>query len=163
MKPLMTFALVLAICCSASATDIYVSKTGNDQANGSQTSPLATLSAARNLARNFAGKETITIHVADGVYYLPETLVFAPEDSGTAEHPITYVAENEGQVVLSGGSLLELTWQSHTDGVMKATTPEGLVIDQLFISGKNQRMARYPNYDADKKTAAYQGLSLIHI
>ena len=159
MKPLMTFALVLAICCSASATDIYVSKTGNDQANGSQTSPLATLSAARNLARNFAGKETITIHVADGVYYLPETLVFAPEDSGTAEHPITYVAENEGQVVLSGGSLLELTWQSHTDGVMKATTPEGLVIDQLFISGKNQRMARYPNYDADKKTAAYQGFA----
>ena len=159
MKSLMTFALVLALCCSATATDIYVSKTGDDQADGSQTSPLATLSAARNLARTFVGKEAVTVHVADGVYYLPETLVFAPEDSGTAEHPITYLAENEGQAVLSGGSLLELTWQSHTDGVMKATTPEGLVIDQLFISGKNQRMARYPNYDAAKKTAAYQGFA----
>ena len=126
---------------------IYVSPAGNDQADGSQTSPLATMSAARKLARNFAGKEAVTIHVADGVYYLPETLVFEPQDSGSAENQILYVAENEGGAILSGGSLLELAWQPHTDGIMKATTPEGLVIDQLFISGKNQRMARYPNYD----------------
>ena len=159
MKPFLALALVFAICCSALASDIYVSPAGNDQADGSQTSPLATMSAARKLARNFAGKEAVTIHVADGVYYLPETLVFEPQDSGSAENQILYVAENEGGAILSGGSLLELAWQPHTDGIMKATTPEGLVIDQLFISGKNQRMARYPNYDASKKTAAYQGFA----
>ncbi|MCP4455333.1 MAG: DUF5123 domain-containing protein [Planctomycetes bacterium] len=31
------------------------------------------------------------------------------------------------------------------------------MIDQLFINGRNQRMARYPNYDATQTTAAYQG------
>ena len=42
---------------------------------------------------------------------------------------------------------------------MKATTQDGLNIDQLFVAGKNQRMARYPNYDGSKKSAAYQGFA----
>ena len=155
-----TITLFLAlICCTAQAADIYVSPTGNDQADGSQASPLATLPAAQKIARTYAGKEAVTIHVADGVYYLPETIVFEPADSGTAEKPIVYVAENEGGAVLSGGSRLELTWTTHNDGIMKATTADGLEIDQLFVAGKNQRMARYPNYDGSKKSAAYQGFA----
>ena len=121
-----TITLFLALICStAQAADIYVSPTGNDQADGSQASPLATLPAAQKIARTYAGKEAVTIHVADGVYYLPETIVFEPADSGTAEKPIVYVAENEGGAVLSGGSRLELTWTTHNDGIMKATTADG--------------------------------------
>ena len=47
----------------------------------------------------------------------------------------------------------------YPDGIFQAKTPQGLEIDQLFINGKAQRMARYPNYDPKKKTAAYQGYS----
>ena len=61
--------------------------------------------------------------------------------------------------MLSGGSKLELDWQPYRDGIFQAKTPAGLEIDQLFIDGKAQRMARYPNYDPKKKTAAYQGYS----
>jgi len=46
---------------------------------------------------------------------------------------------------------------SLTQAVEMHVSTIGLDIDQLFIEGVNQRMARYPNYDAAKKTAAYQG------
>ena len=92
----------------------------------------------------------------------PETLVFTTEDSGSAEHPVVYKAiekEGEGGAIISGGiSELQLDWQPHRDGIFKAQTPTGLSIDQLFVSGVSQRMARYPNYDPAKKAEPYQGL-----
>jgi hypothetical protein len=99
----------------------------------------------------------VVVHAADGVYYLPETLAFAPADSGTEQNPVVYQAEHEGKAVVSGGSKLDLMWQSDTGGILKAATPPGLVVDQLFVNGTRQRMARYPNFDAGKTTAAYQG------
>ena len=43
------------------------------------------------------------------------------------------------------------------DGIMQAKTPAGLAFDQLFINGKRQMMARYPNYDP--KILPYGGFS----
>ncbi len=154
------FALMLLSVLASKrlhAADLYVAVTGNDANPGTVTAPLQSLAAARKAARAFAGKEAVTVFVADGVYYLPETLVFTPEDSGSKEHPVTYRAVNEGGVVLSGGSKLDLQWQAYRDGIYQASTPAGLVIDQLFINGTSQRMARYPNYDAANPTAPYQG------
>jgi len=139
------------------ATEIHVAPDGDDANAGTREAPLQTLAAARDAVRSVAGKETVTVHVADGVYYLPETLVFTSADSGTEEHPVTYVAENEGRAVLSGGTNLQLQWQPYRDGIFQAATPSGLKIDQLFVGGVRQRMARYPNYDATKTTDAYQG------
>jgi len=139
------------------AADIHVATTGNDTNPGTEAAPLQSLAAARDAARAFAGKEQVTVHVADGVYYLPQTLVFASADSGTASHPVTYRAVNEGRAVLSGGTKLELEWEPYRDGTFQASTPAGLTIDQLFVDGMRQRMARYPNYDANKPTDAYQG------
>ena len=140
-------------------TDLYVSPTGNDTNLGSQGKPVASLARARDLARPKAGNEAVTVHVADGIYYLPETLVFKPADSGSEKSPMVYKAENEGGAVLSGGSKLKLNWTSYKDGIFQAKTPEGIEVDQLFINETAQRMARYPNYDPQKKTDAYQGYS----
>ena len=139
------------------ALDIYVSPNGSDTNSGTKNSPFGTFIAAQQRARAFAGKERVTIYFADGVYYLPETIVFNPDDSGTEVYPILYRAQNEGGAVLSGGIKLELTWEVYKDGIFKAKAPNGIVIDQVFVNGFNQRMARYPNYDASKKTDAYQG------
>ncbi|MBT4821020.1 MAG: signaling protein [Lentisphaerae bacterium] len=139
--------------------NIHVSPTGRDTNPGTKAKPVATLARARDVARPFAGKQPVTVHVADGVYYLPETLILSAADSGTADNPVTYRAEHEGKAILSGGSRLHPDWQPHHDGICKAVTPAGLTIDQLFINGRNQRMARYPNYDAKRPTAAYQGFS----
>ncbi|MEI6820262.1 MAG: signaling protein, partial [Verrucomicrobiota bacterium] len=139
------------------ALDLYVSPAGKDTNPGTEGAPLATLAAARDAARKVVGKEAVTVHVVDGIYYLPETLVFTSADSGSAKFPVDYRAMNEGRAVLSGGSKLKLDWKPYRNGIFQAATPQGLEIDQLFINGKAQRMSRYPNFDASKKTAAYQG------
>ncbi len=149
--------LLLSPLSSLMGADLYVDASGNDNNPGSAAAPLRSLAAARDATRRYAGKEEVTVHVADGVYYLPETLVFTPADSGTESHPVTYRAANEGGAVLSGGTKLELNWKPYRDGISQASTPAGLEIDQLFIAGTRQRMARYPNYDANKLTEAYQG------
>jgi hypothetical protein len=144
---------------SWAAIEIYVSPSGNNQHAGSRGAPLKTLAAARDAVRNRVGKEPVTIHVEDGVYYLPETLLFTPEDSGSAKFPVLYQATREGGAVLSGGVRLELQWKPGPDGIQSATTPRGIGIDQLFLNGKRLRMARYPNFDPAKTTDAYQGFS----
>ncbi|MCH6258553.1 PDZ domain-containing protein [Puniceicoccaceae bacterium K14] len=140
-------------------TDIYVSPVGENDNPGTSEEPISSLAKAKELARSAAGKEPVTIHVADGTYYLPETLVFTPEDSGTESAPVFFKAENEGKAIISGGSLLNLKWKKYRDGIFKAKTAADLKIDQLFIDGERQRMARYPNYDASKKAEAYQGFA----
>lgn len=153
----LLFALVGLMLSATHAADIYVAQGGSDANGGTSDQPLASLAAAQKMARKAAGSEAVTVHVADGTYYLPETLIFTPEDSGTEIDPVLYKAVNEGGAVLSGGSKLDLDWQPYKNGIFQAKTPSRLDVDQLFINGKNQRMARYPNYDASKKTAAYQG------
>lgn len=156
---LCTALLAGSISCPASADDLYVSPTGNDANPGTKTEPVATLARAQEVMRSRAANVPATVHVADGTYYLPETLVFRPQDSGSAANPVIFQAENEGEAILSGGSKLELQWKPFRDGIYQAQTPEGLDIDQLFINGTSQRMARYPNYDATQKSVAYQGAS----
>ena len=158
-KSIIAIARLAAIALSgqAMALDLYVSPAGKDTNPGTEGAPLATLAAARDAARKVVGKEAVTVHVVDGIYYLPETLVFTSADSGSAKFPVDYRAMNEGRAVLSGGSKLKLDWKPYRNGIFQAATPQGLEIDQLFINGKAQRMSRYPNFDASKKTAAYQG------
>ena len=153
------YFILFFISSSLAAKDVslYVAKDGSDQNKGTAKKPVASIERAKELAKAKAGKEAVTIHVGDGVYYLPQTLVFGAEHSGTKDKPIVFKAENEGKAIISGGSLLSLTWKAYKDGIYQAKTPKGIAIDQLFVNGKNQRMARYPNYDPKKKTTPYNG------
>ena len=140
-------AVLAASLESVHAADIYVKPSGNDNNTGTLEAPLASLFAAKSAVARFAGKEPVTVHVGDGVYYLPETLVFKATDSGNKENPVIYRAVNEGGAILSGGSSLDLKWEPYKDGIFQAKTPAGLEFDQVFINGEKQHMARYPNYD----------------
>lgn len=157
VKSVGCIVIVILFSGALPAAEIYVAPDGDDSGVGTRNAPLRSLDAARDAARSLAGKETVTVHVADGVYYLPQPLVFTSADSGTEDYPVSYVAENDGRAVLSGGMSLQLQWRPYHDGIYQAATPVGLNIDQLFVDGIRQRMARYPNYDATKATAAYQG------
>lgn len=141
------------------ALDIFVSPSGDDTAAGTANRPLATLGAARDQARRSGklGKESVTIHLADGTYFLRDTLVLGPEDSGSAEHPVTYRAQNEGKAVLSGGIPLKLDWKPWRDGILVAETPPEITIDQLFVDGTRQIHARYPNYNPELRSTPYRG------
>ena len=159
----ISFVVVLVCCASTAlqAADLYVSTTGSDTNPGTVQAPLASIDGARQAiaAQGLAGQEPVTVHVADGVYYLPETVVFTAKDSGKKEGSVVYRAQNEGRAILSGGSKLKLSWTPWRDGIYQAKTPAGLKIDQVFVNGQNQRMARYPNYDPAKKASPYQGFA----
>ncbi len=156
-----TFPRLLPFLASPllAAADLHVSPAGRDTNPGTAAAPLQHLAAARDAARKFAGKEAVTVYLEDGTHYLPETFVLTPADSGSAEFPVVYRAAHEGRAVLSGGLKLDPAWKPWRDGILQAAVPAGLVLDQLFVNGKRQRMARYPNFDPDKTTAAYQGFA----
>ncbi|MGL4552016.1 MAG: signaling protein, partial [Gemmataceae bacterium] len=125
-SPALLAALVMA--STAAAEDVHVRPDG----------PVRTLADAQREARK--RRANVTVHA--GTYYLPETLVLTAEDAGTE-----YRAADGEPVVLSGGRKLDLTWEAVKGGVLRAATPAGLTFDQLFVNGRRQTMARYPNYD----------------
>jgi hypothetical protein len=155
LRPIVVLAA--AIAPAAFAFDIHVSPTGADTQPGTAAAAVRTLEAARRLARLHAGKEPVTITVADGIYYFEKPLVLAAEDSGKPGAPVLYRAAHEGKAILSGGVPLKLQWQPYKDGIYQAKTPPGLEFDQLFVNGARQIMARYPNYDPAKKDVPYRG------
>jgi hypothetical protein len=153
-KPTMA-ALLLMFCLmhAAGAADYYVAPSGSDANAGTQKKPFKTLAHARNVLRisGRLGKESMTIHLRGGTHYLAQTLVFRQEDSGTAKFPVSYAAYQNEKAVLSGGMQLDLAWEKYQKGIYVAKTPAGLKIDQLFVNGGRQHMARYPNFDPKGK------------
>src|SRR5687767_4162644 len=131
------------------ALEIFVSTTGNDLNAGTQEAPFATLHRAQQVAR--ASDTPTTIAIRSGTYYLDETLSFSPADSGNAGKQVIYRACPGETVTLSGGVRLQCDWQPYKNGIMMCQLPvvgQGkLAFDQLFINGKRQIRARYPNYD----------------
>ena len=131
------FSFVMSFT-TAGATEYFVSPDGNDRNPGTKDSPFATFGRGQEAAR---GKRA-TVWFRSGVYYLPETIRLGAEDSGTA-----FAAWGGEKPVLSGGMRLDVRWKPYRDGIMQAETPAAMAIDQLFVDGRRELMARYPNYD----------------
>ncbi|WP_430973931.1 hypothetical protein [Sunxiuqinia rutila] len=137
--------LIGLMACQPKTLDIYVSPNGDDKQNGSAEQPIKTLQKAKDLAASYAGKQEVNIILEDGTYYLNETLVFNFKDSGTEEFPINIRAAHEGGAVISGGKELSLNWEPYQNGIYRASVDCEVNIDQLYINGQRQRMARFPN------------------
>ena len=148
--------LFVAWICSfasfATAADLYVSPTGDDAGAGTVAAPLQTLAAARDKADELKAAGAVTVHLLAGTYYLKSPLVFGTANSGSATAPITY--KGEGKAVISGGIPVTTAWTTTTlNGVTVQTTKiaPNLHIDQLFLNGKLQILARYPNFNYNTK------------
>jgi parallel beta-helix repeat protein len=153
---------------------LFVSLDGNDawtgklaEPNAPRTDgPFATLARARDAIRSMQTdsplSKPVTVYVRGGVYPLGSTLVFLPQDSGTAKCPITYAAYPGEKVVLSGGRAIT-GWkkaaaggEDHRPELWAAEVPgvkEGeWYFHQLFVDGQRRQRARSPNtgfYHAD--------------
>ncbi len=142
-------AALMLIASGLHAAELHVSPAGADANPGTKERPLRSLAAAQKAVRSLkagaGGPVTVLLH--GGTYYLPETLVFTAEDSGTEKAPIVYEAAPGEEVVVSGGQRLEPTWEPYRDGIWNAKVPSGFATDQLFVNGEQQILARYPNYD----------------
>jgi hypothetical protein len=154
--PMIAFLLFCAASL-ASAADFYVSPHGDDANPGSLEKPFASVERAQQAVRQAkaAGAAPTRVYLRGGIYYLPRTLVFDSRDSGMKASPVIWLAYGEDTPIVSGGQELRLTWEPYKDGIYKATVPAGLSTDQLFVNGRRQVMARYPNFDS--KQPIYNG------
>lgn len=143
------------------AKDFYVSPNGSDLANGSIDKPFATVAHAVLKVRAYKNanpNEPITVYLRGGKYYLTNPVVFTPEDSGSKQAPIAYKAyKNEEPQILGGIKLSSLQWEKYDANIFKAKVPQGLVFETLFINGKQQILARYPNYT--ENAPAFNGIA----
>lgn len=127
-----------------SQTRIYVSPTGSDAQAGTLATPMATLGKALEKVKT-APQNEVQILLRKGVYYLPQTLRINPQLVGNKRLVIS--AYQHEKVDLNGGRKLNVRWQKSGGRVWTAHVP-GEPFEQLYINGKKQVLARYPNYDS---------------
>ncbi len=142
--------------------DFYVATNGDDAWSGrlpdpnavGTDGPFATLTRARDAIRQLKTADgltaPVTVMVRGGTYYIHEPFILSPEDSGTEDCPITYMAYPGGKPVFSGGK--EITgWQRGEGQLWVAEIPEVKTgqwyFRQLFANGQRRRRARLPNKD----------------
>jgi len=145
-KTLLLNVLVLTVAGTCNAVDLYISKNGNDQNPGTITRPMATIEAARNKIRNI--HEPVVVSIREGIYYLKRPVVFGPQDSRDPAESVLYKAYPGEKVIISGAAEITLKWSDFKGNIKRAEVSDDIIFDQLFVNGKKQRMARYPNYDS---------------
>ncbi|MFB3786765.1 MAG: right-handed parallel beta-helix repeat-containing protein [bacterium] len=139
----------------------FVSPQGNDAwsgtlskpTHGQTDGPFATITRARDAIRQMKREgsfnQPVTVYLRGGMFFLDETVVFTPEDSGTKEYPIRYVNFGNESPVLSGGRRLDVEWTARGTNRIQATLPEvkngQWYFYQLFVDGERWTRARTPN------------------
>ena len=134
----------------------YVSGSGHDRNPGTKAAPFATLARAQQALRSW--KKTASgpalVEVRQGTYALDRPLVFSPEDSGSQASPVVFAASPGERVTISGSRALDCRWKPYRDGILMCDLPSvkrgELRFSQLFVNGKRQTLARFPNRDDSK-------------
>ncbi|MEJ7559213.1 MAG: peptide-binding protein [Pedobacter sp.] len=146
-KSLFSFAYLLLLSLQLFASDpvtLYVSKSGMPGAVGTRAKPLSTLASAVAKAAALKNRNVI-INMAKGTYYLDQTLKISSSSFQAASLMIQ--GASDGETVISAGRKLTLSWASATTGIRTAKIPKGVTFERLYVNGKLQILARYPNFD----------------
>ncbi|MFH1920527.1 MAG: right-handed parallel beta-helix repeat-containing protein [Planctomycetota bacterium] len=160
---LLMFFATVAQAADAPTADFFVSPEGSDAWSGTSAAanadktdgPLATLQGARDAIRRLktAGplEKPIRVLVRGGTYRVTEPIVFAAEDSGSEQAPVTYAAWPGEKPVVSSGVTIS-GWKKEADGplwtTIVPTVKEGKwYFRQLFVDGRRATPARFPNDD----------------
>ena len=154
MNKTQKIIIAFGLLCSASLfaqTNLYVAPKGNDAGQGTKKKPFNSISKAVAEARKIPGN--VDIYLTGGAYYLEQPLVFTSVDSRKESEKLTIKNFDNQKVIISGSKILNLKWKAK-NGIWQAKVTQDLIFDQLFVNGKLQRMARYPNFD---QTAQYYG------
>ncbi len=126
---------------SVEGKDSWTGKTPQPSSDGSD-GPLATLEAARNLARRVGTHVTRRIVVTEGAYFLTETLLLDQHDNG-----LVIEAAPDARPILYGGTCIE-GWQPDGDRFWAAPLPEAADgswdFRMLSVNGRFCKRARLP-------------------
>jgi len=132
---------------SNAQTNLYVSAGGNDHNPGTKSKPFASISGAIKAARSI--QDAVFVRLYGGVYRLNKPVVLGSADSRKDNEPLTLTTVDRKEVIISGAAVLNrLNWMPYKNGIWQAKISDDFVFDELFVNGKLQHMARYPNYNA---------------
>ncbi len=147
------FSLIFFIVtCSvfAGQLEFYVSKNGDDSNPGTKSKPVATLTAARDLIRNYLSvhetlpSEGITVWVSEGEYYQSEPFVLNENDSGIPGTPIVWRAAENGKVRIAGGISIDANkFYALTDKSVKSRLTEEAVAHIKCVNLKKLGITNY--------------------
>jgi len=143
---------------------LYVATNGSDNWSGSlpapnpegSDGPLRTIPAARDRIRAARQADPSTapaeVLIRAGDYQIPAPIVLEPQDSGTADKPVTYAAYPGEHPRISGGT--EITgWKKGSGSLWTADIPAVRAgqwsFRQLFVDDQRVPRARTPNRNAD--------------
>ena len=146
---ILVFATLLTIGLHAQKT-VFVATDGNDQNPGTYNKPLASFEGAKRFVQVQNKDESVNVVFKNGTYYLPTTIKFTPKDGRSNNKHVLYKAEHPGKVIISGGKRIKANWKHYIKGIYVTTITSESEIDQLYINGKRQEMARYPNSKKNK-------------
>ena len=116
-------------------SEIHVSPTGDDKADGSAAHPFKTLPRAQQAVRAASAAGDVTVVLADGVYPLSAPLVFTQADGGQKGFTVTWQAAPQAHPVLSGGMAVT-GWKIHDaqKHIYVADVPKGTDSRQLWVN-----------------------------
>jgi hypothetical protein len=139
------------------AAAFYVAPQGNDAHPGTPARPFASLERARDAVREIRPSTPgdILVSVAAGDYFLKQTFVLDPRDSGPAGAKTIYRSEGvPGSARLIGGTRLAGWQPSGEGGIFQTKIPDnetGHDFHTLSENGIRARKARFPNYQFDAR------------
>ena len=119
---------------------IFVSPSGNDNSSGTIDAPLATLSAAKEKAKNFDGK--VTVYFRAGTYTIENTVNFDADDKSD----VVYKAYSNEKVIFTSGSPNTGFDECTVNGVraFKKDIGKGADFNILFNEKTTLSRTRYP-------------------
>jgi hypothetical protein len=145
------FSLVCLCWIPVTAAEFHVSPAGDDQADGTQNRPFATIERAQRAVRQLVAdglESDVTVLVHGGAYSIDRALRFGPEDGGNAQFRVTYQAVDGHRPVFSGGRRIE-GWTVTDEGVWETVLAEVKSGDwrfrQLYVGDRWATRARRPN------------------
>ncbi len=144
--------LLIAVCTligfqTQAQNSLYVSVKGSDNNPGTLEKPMLTLYAAQTAARKV--KEQVNVIIRGGTYYLSKPVTFTSADSRATNAKLTFKAYSGEKPVLTSAKVLKLQWHDYKNGIKQAQVEPDIFFDELFVNGRLQHMARYPNYNPE--------------
>ncbi len=143
---------------------VWVSPEGNDENDGSETSPLATLEGAKMKVREIASAHlgAITVNIRGGEYRLTETIAFDASDSGIVGAPVTWCAYNGEDVRLYGGTRVDASLITPADPAVAARVLDktaAAALMQMDISTLVDKIPGFYRFE-DTSDQAKQGVEV---
>lgn len=144
ISALLSLAIIFSVAGFAAYAEdkkmIFVSTNGNDTWSGTIDAPLATLSAAKEKAKNFDGE--VTVCFREGTYTITDTVNFDSSDKSD----VVYKAYNNEKVMFTSGSPYTGFEECTVNGVraFKKDIGKGADFNILFNEKTTLARTRYP-------------------